>query len=239
MVFSDTSTSLGIVQDITFKTNADLVSFPIADRTRSVNNWYMKVTSWIIESDGRWQWDDSNQTDQPTATTDLVEDQRDYRLLTGAPSTSQDWLVVERVEIQNSGGTKTLIFPIDKRDVQGSIDQNYSTSGQPNYYDFDGTQLKLYPACNYAKTDGLKVWFKRAPLLFAATDTTKRPGFASIYHEILSLGAKYDFEVAKRLPNAEQTLRDITQMKRNIQDHYGRRDEAEIDRLRRPYTNWK
>jgi len=236
MVFSDTSTNLGIIQDITFKTGVSTDNFPIADRTRSINNWYMKTTGWIIMADGRWQWDDSNQTDQPVATTDIVTDQRSYTVVKNLPSANQDWLVVTKVQIKDSDGNWIELKPIDNRQIN---EERFTESGTPEYYDFEGTEIKLYTSPNYDSTAGLQVWFQRAPLLFAADDTTKKPGFASIFHEILSLGAKYDWEVAKETGNPEQTMRDIMNMKKNIEDHYGRRNNYEVNRIRRPYRRYK
>ena len=54
MQFSDTTNNLGIIQDITFKTGVSTNQYTIADRTRNINNWYMRVTGWILEADGRW-----------------------------------------------------------------------------------------------------------------------------------------------------------------------------------------
>lgn len=236
MVFSDTSTDLGLIQDITFKASVDLANFEIADRTRSINNWYMKTTGWIIEADGRWQWDDANQSALPVATTSLVTDQRDYSVIVGSPSVAQDWLVVAKVQIKNSDGKWIELLPIDKRFIN---EASFTTSGTPRYYDFEGTSIKLYSATDYDSTGGLQIWFQRAPLLFGATDTTKKPGFASVYHEILSLGAKYDWEVSKTIGNAEQTMRDIMVMKKDIQTHYGRRNEYEINQIKRPYKKYR
>ena len=83
------------------------------------------------------------------------------------------------------------------------------------------------------------MWFNRAPLTFLKTDTTKKPGFASIFHEVLSLGATYDWEKAKGKGNPEQTMRDIMQYKRDIKRHYGRRDKYEITKLKRLAKNFK
>lgn len=232
MVFSDTSTNLGILQDITFKTGASTTNFPTADRTRIINNWYMKTTGWIITSNGRWQWDDSNQTNQPSATTDLVTNQRDYTVINASPTASQDWLVVAKVQIKDTGGKWIDLKSIDKREIN---EGNFITSGTPDYYDFDGASIKLYNATSYDSTGGLKVWFQRSPLLFTATDTTKKPGFASIFHEILSLGASYDYLLNRKkdYAGADRINVEIEKMKADLQTHYGRRNNYEVNQIRR------
>ena len=47
--------------------------------------------------------------------------------------------------------------------------------------------ITIYPSANYASTDGLKVYYDREAVEFATDDTTKTPGFASPYHEILPI----------------------------------------------------
>ena len=239
MVYSDTSTNLGIIQDITFKTGVGTSQYTLADRTRSINNWYMKVVNWIIEADGRWQWDDTNQTDRPCASTDLVDGQQDYTVLNAKPSTIQDWLQIDRVEILDSNDNAIEITPIDQTEVKQALTEFQDTDAQPMYYDFRGNSVYFYPAPNYDSTKGLTVYFKRAPLVFAASDTTKKPGFASTFHEILSLGAKYDWEVAKAPEKSEQTLRDITIMEQRIKQFYSKRNKYERPKLRRSINNYK
>ncbi len=240
MIYSDTTNNLGIIQDITFKTNAGLSEYTIADRTRNINNWYMKVTGWIITADGRWRWDDTNQTNLSVATTNLVADQQDYGILSATPDTDEDWLVVERVEMDTDSDVGLVLTPFDENDKGMALTEYQKTAGQPYQYRMDGTQIFIYPKPNYDKTNGLRVYFQRAPLLFAATDTTKKPGFASPYHEILSLGATYNWEKAKGTGNPEQTMRDILDMKDKIKKHYGNTRKAyEIRKVTRPAKSYR
>jgi hypothetical protein len=250
MVFSDTSTNLGLIQSITFLSGADLNSYLVADRTRNINDWYGKVVSWIFEADGRWQWDDSNQTNSPTATADLVSGQKDYLLLTASPTASQDWLRPLRVEILDENDNKIALTSLDLHDIPFAYDDYYSTNGTPEKFDVRDNSLYLFPAPDYNKTNGLIVYFQRAPLLFAASDTTKKPGFASIFHKVLSLGASYDWLFSKgdsvkanQIKNEIEILnadgKVIGGIRKDIINFYSKRNKYEKPVIRRAYSNYK
>lgn len=240
MVFSDTTNSLGLIQDITFITGAGLSQYEIEDRTRNINNWYLQVASWIFEADGRWQWDDANQTDRPCATTNLVKDQKGYGILSASPSAGKDWLEIERVEITDENGEEREIRPIDQTDLEGiALDEFMDSSGKPEYFDFRGGSVYLYPASNYNKDDSLTIYFKRSPLVFSSTDTTKTPGFATPFHKLLSLGASYDWALAKGDTNVDRIRQEIEVLKQNLKNFYSKRSKYERPKLTHKYTNFK
>ena len=245
MVFSDTTNKNGIIQQIEATTNlgdatisGDATLF--AQITAQINNYYLKATKLIITADGRWRWDDTNMTNQPTATTNIVAGQNDYLVMEGSPSVTQDWLEVERVEFKNEGGVWGVLVPRNLRDVKYSITQERATAqGTPTYYDFDGSSVWLDQTPSYSSVGGLKIWFNRAPLLFATTDTTKRPGFNSLFHEYLVLGATYWWEKYRNVGNPEQTKRDLMEMEKEIAEFYGNRNQYEVNKVRRPIKSYK
>ena len=85
----------------------DTTIYPIEDFTRNANNWYRRVNSWIWQVTGEWEYDDSNYTNLPEATANLVNGQRDYEL----PSTAQK---IDRVEVLDNSGNSQKLTPIDK-----------------------------------------------------------------------------------------------------------------------------
>jgi hypothetical protein len=184
------------------------------------------------------QWDDTNHTDQPISTTDLVDSQEDYNVFLAAPSALEDWLTIEEVAVKSNDDLWKNLRPIDKRNVYNWTEFN-KTDGEPVYYDFNGTSLLLKPSSNYDKTDGLKIYFQRAPSYFSSTDTTKRPGFASIFHSYLSLSASYRWARDKGQPNSEVLKRDLAQMEIDIGTHYSKRSQYEIPVLKRAKQSFK
>lgn len=244
MQFNDTSNLTGIIQQLEMNTklgdgNISGNTVLLKQFTAKVNNWYSKATQVIITADGKWRWDDTNQTNSPTAYTSLVTDQTDYQMMSAAPSSGQDWLEVERVEIKNADGTWVKLKERNLRRVTGSIEQERTESGTPTYYDFDGSSIYLDVKPNYDSSGGLKVWFSRNPLQFAYDDTTKRPGFNTIFQEYLVLGPQYDWEKINVVGNPEQTLRDIKEMEVAMRKFYGTRDQAEPVRIVREAKSFR
>jgi len=83
------------------------------------------------------------------------------------------------------------------------------------------------------QTAGIEILFNRAPLYFTVTDTTKRPGFNTLYHEYLVLGATYWWEKFKGVGNPEQTKRDIAEIENEMGKFYNNRNKYEPTRVRR------
>lgn len=182
------------------------------------------------------QWDDTNHTDQPISVANLVASQQDYGVFTAAPSALQDWLMIDRVTILDSNGNEKDLTPIDRKDIPAP-GEYMETAGAPSQYDFNGSQVLLYPAPNYASTGGMKIYFNRAPSYFASTDTTKRPGFATIFHDYLSLYATQQWNITKKGDYGLQPLLDKKELE--IAKFYSKRNRVEVPRISRAYSNFK
>lgn len=226
MVFSDTSTGQGLVQDVDFLVQSDSNSYSINDKTRNINRAYDHAVSLILKADGRWEFDDTNATDLPIATTNLVANQQDY-------SYDSTFLVIERVECQDQNGNWRALLPISQADVirdGSSLTDFLKDAGVPIYYDKTANSMFLYPKSSYNATLGLKVYFKRNINYFLPTDTTKVPGFASMFHRYLSICAAIDYAVAKNLPQKDGQTSLFAQkleMEENLADFYTRRASDE------------
>jgi len=240
MVFNDAVNSQGLVQDINFLVNADENSYPLADKCRNINKSYDEVVSLILQADGRWEFDDSNATDLPIANTNLVSAQQDYGLDT-------TFLIVQRVECQDSAGNWVPLKPISQSDIikdGQSLTSFMSSGGVPQWYDKVANSVFLYPAPNYNATGGLKVYFQRNISYFVPTDTTKVPGFNPQFHQILSVSAALDYATAKNLPQGLPHGRIPTALttkldglKANLQEYYSRKSKDE--NLRIGGRRWK
>jgi len=190
MQFRDATNNKGLVDDVCFLTRTTTASYAINDIARNINQAYHDVARliWTVADD--WQYDDSNKTDLPIATTNLVHSQQDYEL----PSTAQ---MIERVEVLDSNSNYQLVKEIDKSDVNIALSEYYESDGLPIYYDLMGRSVFLYPAPSSASVTtaaGLKLYFGRNVTEFAPTATTATPGFATAFHRILSVSAALDFE---------------------------------------------
>jgi hypothetical protein len=212
--------SAGIVDEIDFLVNTTTNTYPLADKTRNINRWLDVVVSDILQAGNRWQWDDTNFTTIPRATTNLVSGQEQY-------SFDSNWLTVERIDIKNADGEWINLKPIDQRDIQGAYDEFESTDGTPEYFDIDGENIFLFPNPNYNSTNGMKVFFQRKPDYFTTADTTQEPGFAAPYHRLLSLGAAYDFALSHALPQTNLIKAELEKMRGELQAHYASRNKYE------------
>jgi len=215
LVFSDSSNKLGIIEDIDFLVNTNSTSYPTAQKTRNINEWYNRIVGWILEAQDDWQWDDTNQTDLPIGTISLVASQQDY------PEPIS--LTITRVECKDSAGNWILLKPLDQKDVSVALGEFFETASTPIYYDKLANSIFLYPAPSYASTNGLKVYFLREPDYFTASDDTQEPGFSSIFHRLLSLGAAYDYALAKGLPVMNHLQAQITDLQRGLISFYGKK----------------
>lgn len=222
MVFSDTTTKQGIIEEIDFICGSDLNTYPIADKTRNVNRAYDRVISLIFQAQGKWQWDDTNQTDLPSATTNVVSGQLDYAL-------DSAHLNIDKVMIKDNGGNWTVLRPFDITDpeINGYLMGNPS-SGTPLRYDMRANSIILYPTPNYASTSGLKIFFERPSTYFVSSDTTKSPGFASIFHRFLSNSASYDYAFSKGIKDLAISIKnEINILEQSIQKFYAQRNKAD------------
>jgi len=214
MKFNDEANKLGICQDarslVGLNVN-DTVSYPISDLVRNANSWYRLVNSWIWNVTGTWEYDDSNYTNLPIATTDLVDGQDNYEL----PTTAQR---IDRIEILDQNGDSILLKAIDKSQVGYAMPEFEDEEGTPIYYDLVGRSIILYPTPATGKvtlSDGLKVYFTRGIKEFATTDTSTEPGFDNNFHRILSYGMALDYSISHMMAD-DASIAKVNQLKSNI-----------------------
>jgi len=182
----------------------DTSQYPIVQFIRNANVWYRKAGSWIKGASGTWEYDDSNWTDLPEATTTLVATQQDYSL----DVVMQE---VERVEVKDSKGNYYQLTPLDQSQIKGTaLSEFYETDGLPKYYDIRGFSIFLYPApaaASVTTSEGLKIYFSRDIKEFSVTDTSTEPGFNHDYHRIVSLGSAYDYCLSNGITDRKKEIR--------------------------------
>lgn len=214
--------------------DADTTSYTAATLLRRINHAYETVIGWLINASGMWQFDDSNYTDQPRGKFTLVEGQEVY-------SFASDYLQIEGMDILDLDGiTYRKLKPLDHTELGGLSPDEYfglesngnPKKGIPEYYDlFTDDSFRLYPAptaTSVTLTNGGRVWFKRRADLFTSaqvTTGTKEPGFASPWHYILSYMAAIPYAQLYKKDRVPLFEKRVMDMKKEIIDHYGRRDK--------------
>lgn len=230
MVFSDTTNYAGMIQEcerMVFSSDYGRISNNtnlLKEFTTYLNHGLDEVTIKILQADGRWEFDDSEHTDQPIGTTDLVADQTDYAI-------SITHLVIKRVEAKDSAGNWVRLRQKDNRDIWQAVDEFKETSGEPFWYDLQGDRIKLYPASSYNSTAGLKVYYQRPMDYFATSDTTKAPGFASIFHRMVPMWASYFYASYNQMDVAGAFRSEIALKEKDLQQFFRSRNEERLNRV--------
>lgn len=234
MQFYDATNKQGICQKIDDICDSTDTSYPRVAKTREVNEAQKQVGAWLINADGKWQFDDTNYTDFPIGTYTLVNSQ-------GVYSFNDEFLQILNVQVMDKDGKYQIITPIDQRDTQSVIPirREFETDGFPLYYDkLSDDTIELLPApdngISVTLTNGLRIYFKRATKDFTVTSATTadatEPGFASPYHEILPWMASLSYCMSYKKDRVNGIINRINYFKEELLGHYTKKakDERKI-----------
>lgn len=136
-----------------------------------------KVSMSLLKVDKNWTFDDSNYTDFPIATIDLVASQRDYTLpgATSGGNTSTLWKI-NKVEVLNGTEYQEIRLMVDGED-------EVTTVGTPTAYNLMGSSLR-FKELPQTLTAGLRITFQRSGIEFTTASTTQQPGYMDVYHDL-------------------------------------------------------
>jgi hypothetical protein len=200
------------------------ISYPIADKTADENLAIDEVISIALKSSGRWQFDDTNHTDYPIITTDLVSGQRDYSFLTD----EQGNLILDiyKILVAQPDGQYIEVYPIDiQSENNEDMTNGLNVQGIPCKYDKTGNGIFFDVVPSYSITGGIKIYINREGSYFTVNDTTKKPGFAGIFHEFVALSASYRYALRNSLPSLVGFNNDLERMRTEIINYYSNREK--------------
>jgi len=234
-VFSDTSTNLGIVQQVRSLMRVDANQWPTAKIVNSVNNYLDRVAGYAIGADRRFQWDDTNHSKLPIGTTNLVANQAEYSFLTD--ENSNRILTLTRIDVKDVNGNWTKLTPVDQFNIDVGLDEASRTTGYPMFYDkISDNIIKLYPTPSTSVTADIKFYFQRAPSYFTASDTTKEPGVASILHRGFIIAGAYDGALTFGLANVQVLAIEMEKEQKAMEYYFTNRNNDDV-LVMRPRTN--
>lgn len=200
MFFNPTDKSNSIIADIDFLIWGDSSTFndsySLADRTRNVNISMDELVAELYQADPNWEWDDTTNTDFPIATTTLVANQDHYSLLDASS-------VVHRVRIKDSNGTYKTLKPKLRSEF---TDSELNSTGVPDAYYKNAGAVFPVPIPNYGSAAGVELEFQRGGNHFSSTDVNVEPGFNSLFHQYLSIGASHRYALANSMREKAQFL---------------------------------
>lgn len=208
-------------------------SYSLADKTADINMALDSALSIIFKAGGTWQFDDSNHTDYPIITTNLVSGQRDYAFVTD----EQGNLILDiyKVLIAQPDGTFKEITPVDVQSDKDGVSGFFNgldAQGTPNKYDKTANAIFLDSIPNYSITNGVKIYINRESTYFLTSDTTKKAGFAGTLHEYLALRPSYQYAYRNSLPNVALLQTEMLLMEKKIDEYYGKREKDVVKRLK-------
>ncbi len=211
---------------------SDTTTYALADMARNANIGMEKVHTCILKATRRWPHDDLN-----NAGSTLLDETINLASGTDKYAIVLTWMRIKRIRVKDSAGNWVTLDKVDRDQLS---DTELAESGTPNKYFMLGNYVYPRPIPNYASTGGMQVEHLKGPSLFASTDTTKLPGFASLFHEIIAYFIALPYcetnDMEKRTdkllkkigaePDPHQNQPGFGMLK-DIFDHYSMRDEDE------------
>lgn len=203
-------------------------SYELADKTADINLALDKALAIIFKSSGKWQFDDSNHTDYPIITSDLTQGQRDYPFVTDEAGNLI--LDIYKVVLKNTTtGQYDEVYPVDAQsdnDMFGFFD-GVNTPGKAYRYDKTANGIFLDPIPDTTVTDGIKIYINREGSYFTTSDTTKKAGFAGLFHEYLALRPSYQYAYRNGLDNKNDLKNEMLTMEADMKAYYRDRSKDE------------
>jgi len=189
MQFKYATDKSSLCDDVDFLCKSTSASYPILDKLRNVNQAYHDTARLIWQSSDDWNWDDTNQAGLPVAYRTLANASATYLLPTTAFS-------IEGVEVKDGNSNWLKLAFKDFHDIGISPEEYLSGEGVPEYYDLDGSYVRLFPppaSGSVTVASGLCLRLSRDVTEFTSASTAS-PGFPAPFHRILSVATALDFE---------------------------------------------
>ena len=228
IVFSDTSTNLGIVQRVRKLMRVDATQWPTANIVNSCNDWLDTVINYGITADRKFPIDDTNHTLLPEGTANLVINQSDYSFLTD--QSGNNIITLTRIDIKDSNGIWRQLELIDQSDIKhDGLQSFYTSTGFPLYYDkIADNIIRLYPTPDVSVTAGIKFYFQRTPSYFTAADTTKTPGVSPLLHRGFVIAAAYDGAMTLGLKNTAALSVEFQKETAKMENYWADRNRDDV-----------
>lgn len=232
MQFNPASDAQSIVARINRACGSDNNTYPLLQKANDCNEGLDRYWYLAFMADGKWQIDDTNNTDLPVATANLVSGQIDYQL----PATA---MIIDKILVSDSAGNWTELEEVDIQDdtAKHIWELTPGNSGIPNRYELMGNSVFLDPIPNYSKASAIKIVFQRGPSYFVYNDTTKTPGIPAIFHSYVVHYASMIFCSDKNLPKKQDQMALVGRDEEAIGDFYSHRNTDEKQVIRPKYVS--
>ena len=219
-----TFTQITSLIDLENKTNT--TSYPLADKVLDINVALNDAIDIAIKTCGIGNFDDSNHTDYPIITTNLVSGQRDISYTVDGSSNLV--LDIYKVLVMNPAG---IYVEIPQVDVQTEYNTQSFTDGQnqtgtPSSFDITGNGIIFDVVPNYSQTAGIKIYINREGSVFTTADTTKKPGIDGRLHEYLVVSPAFKYASRNSLATQPNLEKRKLELEAKIERVYGKRNKS-------------
>jgi hypothetical protein len=228
---------LAQIQELTGTQNTTTSSYTTVSKTRDINSALNKFMLLAIESEGKWQVDDTNQTDYPIIFGDIVSGQQDYSFLTD--ETGNQILDIYKVRIKDSASNWTTLRQVDLQ-TGSDDDLNSTVQSIPSKYRLSANGIFLIDIPNYTLADALEVFINRTPYYFTSSDVstgTKKAGIPWTFHEYLAIRPAYYYCLQKGLKQTEGLLGEMVRMEDMIGSYYSKRNKDQNTQIKTTYRS--
>jgi hypothetical protein len=239
MVFSDTTNRTGIVQlleDLTSTQSASTSSYPLAVKTRDINNAFADYKMISSAASSSWQDDDTNHSDYAEIYGSIVSGQQDYTFT--EDENGNQILDIYRVECKDAAGNWQLLQPYNENLEITALEAQATSRGTPFRYYKTANGIFLDKTPNYNSTNGLKIYYNRTPSYFLSTDTTKEPGIPQMFHRYLAYKPAFWYWLPKDSNKASIYKSEVDKMEISITEYFNKRAKDERPRIAPKYYDY-
>ena len=240
MQFNSEADQQDVVSTVLDKSGAKSVNvYSLKRITRNFNAAMDLYFGWAFEADGRWNFDDIQQTSPPIDTQNIVSGTNRYKIATFTGKIAR----VIRVEVLNSAGKGISLIPETLSDLDeislghesgrvsgiatDTFQERYvnASSGVPTHYIKYGDFIYLRPNPNYAYTAGLLCYFNRSATHLASTATTTVPGIYEGHIPLICEITANQFKYDKKLMSLTDKIAFERYVEEIVKEYFSRRDE--------------
>jgi len=181
--------------------DGDVTGTLLSQVTTRINSAFERIMPLLLSYSDNIRWDDSNHTDAPSGTFNIVANQNDYKF--AEDDNNLDILNITHVGRKTVSGdtvfTGLTRIKADDPRVPTILNPDTSVTGIPSGFLELGGRIYFDILPNYSLTNGAEIIFGREQEYFSATgDDTKEAGIPKPFHELLVLYAALDWNMVNR-----------------------------------------
>lgn len=232
MVLSESTNKTGLYELFQDLCKVNSSDYSLYKFVRDANNAYANFNLLALISSQKWEHDDTNQTDYPIITVNIVSGQQDYPITFDASSVPNQILDIMRVEMQDSNGNWVLLTTYDQTEEKSAL--SATRSGIPTRYDKLANGIWLDAVPNFSRSNALKIYMGRTPVYFIGDGSHNSviPGIPDVFHPYLAYLPAYLYCITNLPALAPGYLIKVQKMEKDIANFYFWRNRDEKKNMR-------